>query len=437
MKTPSFLELKSLVECLTEELHDAQLQEVIPYEDELLLGFYRFTQEPKMFYLVLDMDRPFPFLGILYQLPKNRAKKTKPVALFLSAHARNHRFNRIEINEEQGRVVHLYLGEGESSCHLEYRMIPRQSNLIVTTQGKSISWYQVRELPPHQPITVSAEEEVRSLAFMIAQWSLRKGFANQSARESQAPAQMTPYEKWKRNKEKDLKKKQAALEKIQAQIEQYHNEEWQEVGEYIKHYGLKSLKPEWSVYVDFTKSRSENMQICFEKAKAAKNKVVGANDRLVLLQEEIGGLQDLSESKFEEHLKQIAHIQKSASPVREVAGRLRKHVLVDSGLTSYMGKSAADNMNLLKKSKPHDYWLHLKDYPSAHAIIHRNKTQPVSDANLREVGQWLVKEGLASKASVGVKYAVVIVECRFVKPLKGDKLGRVTYHNAREILIAV
>ena len=55
-----------------------------------------------------------------------------------------------------------------------------------------------------------------------------------------------------------------------------------------------------------------------------------------------------------------------------------------------------------------------------------------------KIAAWLVKEGLSEKKSqVGGKFSVVMVECRHVKPLKGDKLGRVTYHNAREMLIAV
>ena len=49
-----------------------------------------------------------------------------------------------------------------------------------------------------------------------------------------------------------------------------------------------------------------------------------------------------------------------------------------------------------------------------------------------------MKEGLSEKKTqMGGKYSVLMVECRHVKPLKGDKLGRVTYHNAREFLIAV
>jgi hypothetical protein len=58
VKTPSFLELKSFVEYLSEELQSAQLQEVMSTEDGVVLSFYRFTHERKMVYLLFDLDKP-------------------------------------------------------------------------------------------------------------------------------------------------------------------------------------------------------------------------------------------------------------------------------------------------------------------------------------------------------------------------------------------
>jgi predicted ribosome quality control (RQC) complex YloA/Tae2 family protein len=103
-----------------------------------------------------------------------------------------------------------------------------------------------------------------------------------------------------------------------------------------------------------------------------------------------------------------------------------------------MGKSAKDNIDLLRKAKSWDYWIHLKDYSSAYAIIHRQKEQSVSEQDLIKCAQWLIKEGRnEKKTQIGGRFSVVVAECRYVRPLKGDKLGRVTYHDAREILIAL
>lgn len=432
MKTPSFLELKSLVEYLSEELCGSQLQEVMSTEEGIVLAFYRFEKNPRMSYLVFDLDKPYPFVGFFFENPWSQHKKIKPTALFLNAHAKNHHFKSIEVSEDLGRVVFLQLGE---DCRIEFRLIPKQTNLIVHHQKKTISWYPVKELPLNDKrYTQDAEEEIRSIGFMMSLWLNRRG----RHAESKSPSTfISPFDKWKKNKEKDFDKKNKALAAIEKQIAQFKSEEWGKVGEFLKENGLKKLKPEWSVYIDFEKSVSENMQKCFAKAKAAKLKIKGAEARLQILKQEISELADLSQLKFEKFLN-LQNSKKTSSPARKVEGRLRKLQIEESGLITYMGKSAGDNMALLRRSKPHDLWLHLKDYPSAHAIIHKQKDQKVSDSDIHKIAAWLVKEGLSEKKThIGGKFSVVIVECRHVKPLKGDKLGRVTYHNAREILIAV
>lgn len=431
MKTPSFLELKTLIEYLSDELEGAQLQEVMSTEDGLVMAFYRFNKTPRMSYLVFDLDRPYPFLGFFHENPWAKQKKTKPVSLFLNAHAKNNYFKKIEISEDLGRVIRLHLG---AECVIEFRLIPKQANLIVYKNKKSISWYLIKELAQNdlkytQP---NDDEEIRSISFMMSQWQRRRG-----ARSASSSANtISPFEKWKRNKEKDLDKKKKALVAVQNQIEQFKNEEWATVGEYLKQNGFKNLKPEWSVYIDFKKSVSVNMQKCFEKSKAAKIKIKGAEARLQVLKREIAELSEPTLEKYEIFLNN--QNLKNKAPERKVEGRLRKTQIEESGLVAYMGKSAADNMDLLRRSKPHDLWLHLKDYPSAHAIIHKQKNQKVSDLDIKKIASWLVKEGLSAQiAQTGSKFSVVMVECRHVKPLKGDKLGRVTYRNAREILIAV
>lgn len=433
MKTPSFLELQSLVEYLSEELEGSQLQEVQSTEEGLVLAFYRFDKNPRMSYLVFDLDRMFPFVGFFFENPWFKQKKTKPVGLFLNAHARNLHFSSIEVSEDLGRVIVLKLGE---ECRVEARLIPKQANFIVQHGKKSISWYPVQDLAQNDlRFTRSNEdEEIRSIAFMMEQWLKRRG----TRAESTTASVLSPFDKWKKNKARDLEKKTKALLAVEKQINQFKTEEWAQVGEFLKTHGLKNLPAEWSVYIDFKKSATWNMQKCFEKAKSAKVKIKGAEARLQIIKQEIAALSDLSERKFEQFLN-LQHAKKSSSgPVRKVEGRLRKMQLEESGLVAYMGKSAGDNIDLLRRSKPHDLWLHLKDYPSAHAIIHKQKDQKIADADIIKFAGWLIKEGLSDKKTkLGGKFSVVLVECRHVKPLKGDKLGRVTYHNAREMLIAV
>ena len=105
-----------------------------------------------------------------------------------------------------------------------------------------------------------------------------------------------------------------------------------------------------------------------------------------------------------------------------------------SGALAYCGRSASDNLALLRQARAWDYWFHLRDYPGAHAIIHRQRDQEISEKELQQVAEWVVKESVSSKSILdGQKLAVVIVECRFVRPIKGDRLGRVTYHSEKTL----
>ncbi len=173
------------------------------------------------------------------------------------------------------------------------------------------------------------------------------------------------------------------------------------------------------------KSLGWNMENCFVKAKQVFQKKVGAQERLEELQLEI---QKLEKSRYQEKSKDG---QGLVDLMKKTEARGRK-LQLDSGAIAYCGKSAADNLALLRQAKAWDYWLHLKDYPGAHAIIHRHRDQTIGENEILEVAQWVAKESLSSKSlSVGQKLAVVMVETRFVRPIKGDKLGRVTYHSEK------
>lgn len=428
-----------------EELSQAQLQEVLATEEGLILTFYRFTQNPRLAYLVFDLDISFPFVGLYFQNPWPQLKKVKPVGLFLNSHAKNLTVCDMQLLENFGRVLDLRLGSGELQTKIEFRMIPKNANLIVTQGKKSISWYAKKELSEQiLPFADSdkIEAEARSIPFILDLWLQRRGvFKNKSLDDKAMDS--NPYEKWKAQRSKNLLKKKKALDGIRQQIHNFLYFPWIEIGEHLKTYGFKDIKAEWSPYLNFELKVSQNIQNCFIKAKAAQLKIKGAEARLTILEKEILELQDFSEAAFQNFLiknnqRQMQNKKKS----RSVEGRYRKLVLENEKdnqiLTCYMGKSAKDNSDLLRKAKAWDYWVHLKDYPSAYAIIHRQKSQSVSSSEIRKVSEWLVKESFKEKKStVGLKFAVVYVECRHVRPIKGDKLGRVTYHEAREILIAL
>lgn len=427
-----------MVEYLAEELRDSQLQEIVSTEDGLVLSFYRYTRMPRSLYIVFDLDRMTPFLGFFEENPWRKIKRTKPVSLFLAAHGKNKKLADLVLAENLGRVVRFELGENADRCEIEFRLIPKGPNLIVTAGGKSISWYPLKDLGVHDVGLSRAEEDVRGLPFLMAQWSRLRGLSGAASKAGGGKQETSPYDKWKAARFKAVEKKEKAMVSIREQIDQFESDIWREIGEHIKQFGLKQLRPEWLSHLDLKQSASQNMQKCFDRSKAGKLKVQGARSRMLLLVDEIAELKDVSEESFQRYLRELAEKSNKKTDARNIGGRLRKKHIPEYDLTAYMGKSAADNMELLRRSKPHDVWVHLKDYPSAHAILHLNKNQKAPESALLSVGRWLLKEGVQEKyIRNGGKFSVMIVECRHVKPIKGDKLGRVTYHNGREMLIAL
>ena len=100
-----------------------------------------------------------------------------------------------------------------------------------------------------------------------------------------------------------------------------------------------------------------------------------------------------------------------------------------------VGKSAKDNHNLLREAAPFDIWLHLRDFPSSHGIIRKNKNYEVSAEELDLAIQFLLKQNFGHKWEQyqGQKFEVIVVEKRYVKPIKGDAVGRVNYHSEKTL----
>jgi len=442
VKSPSFSEFQAIIQFLDEELVGSQLQEVYSTEDGIVLGFYRFTHHPKTVWLVFDLDSLFPFVGMYDVNPWVKTKKTKPLALFLNSHFKNNYLKKMSLVENFGRVALFDFGTPALKLELELRLIPKQPNLIAYALGKKISWDKEKDLQElSKDSSVTLESDNRSIPYMFQQWLQRRSkLVSHSTFAETSSAQKSPYEKWVIQRKKDLQKKQKAIDQISSQNVELLSIPWAEIGDHLKTYGYKDLPLEWSSYVIFENRVSDNIQRCFEKAKTTQNKIAGSELRLRQIYSEIDKIQDTSEQAFQQYLAQLSisrNDHQLERKVKDVQFR-RLSIGTDRQINVLMGKSASENVKLLRQSKAWDLWLHLKDYPSAYAIMQKNRDKSVSDSQLISASQWLIRETFKNKKDItGLKFAVVVAECRFVRPIKGDRLGRVTYHNPRELLISV
>jgi predicted ribosome quality control (RQC) complex YloA/Tae2 family protein len=424
MKAMSLLELRTLVIELNELLMDSQLQDVISNDRGLALGF----RGTRHFWLTLDMNPANPFCLVFADYcPFKKGSKPKPLALFLNSHGKNLYFRRMWLEEDYGRVLRMELGNSQKNCEIQMILIPRQANMLVESEGKSITWEKPREL---QVQTETGElPEPRGLAEMHEEWL---GEFQGGARPS-----IDPRAQWEKKKAKDLEKKRKALEEIEKTLAENYSEKLYELGTYLKtlapeDFNSKKVPSRWHGFLDFKQKIFANIERVFEKAKQAAGKVQGTEDRRRILVEDI---EKLEKSSFETSQREAASRPKVDDLMKSTEAKGRK-LHLESGAIVYCGKSAADNLALLRRAKAWDYWLHLKDYPGAHAIVHRSRDQELPYEELQKAALWVLKESLSSRSFMsGEKYAVVLVECRFVRPIKGDKLGRVTYHSEKQFMV--
>lgn len=413
MKTLTQQELQHFVSYFAPILDGAQLQDVLVNDRGLALGFRRDVH----YWMILDLLPNTPGIFLFEgQCPFKKATKGKPVSLFLNSHAKNLYLTSMVVLEEYGRVVRLLLRNSQMECEVEIRLIPKQCNVIVKAHGKQVSWDRPMPLTP-APL-VESPPAPRSLEEIHEEW-----LKEQSS--TKKPAQ-DPVAQWERQKQKDLEKKKKALLEIQKQIESDKHALWSEAGQFLKAEGTLAVPEHLQACIDTRQSLSWNMENCFTKSKQLVSKKEGARTRLEELKIEIAKLEKSTYRQKPEKGGLGDLMQKA-----EARGR-KLHL--ESGALAYCGKSAADNLSLLRQAKAWDYWMHLRDYPGAHAIIHRQRDQLIPDQEIQEVAQWVARESLSSKSLVaGQKVVVVLVECRFVRPIKGDKLGRVTYHSERTL----
>lgn len=424
MKALNFLEVKTLVDTLGPALERAQLQDVYCNERGLVLGFRHRGQS---YFLILDLLMSAPCV-LLFEgrSPWKKQAKPKPMTLFLKSHFEDLYFSKAELLEQKGRVLLFQFTGKDKVAELEVHLIPKQVNAVARAEGKILSWNKPKDL-----LAVSKTDdfqEVRSYGVIHDQWVQSQEDSHKSK------LQTDPRVAWETQRDRDLTKKRKALSEIELQLSGDEAERWRDLGLFLKNQlsaqvdtsfmeQLKSLP--LALKFDTQLSIYENMERAFSKAKQVEAKKQGTLDRKEVLIKEIEALE---RAVFKPH----AHLSKPKKDLMQGADAKGRKLQIEDGAVAYLGKSAADNLAILRSAKAWDLWFHLRDYPGAHAVIHRNKDQKISEADLLKVAKWVAQESSSARSlQKGSRLSVVIVECRYVRPIKGDKAGKVTYTHAK------
>jgi predicted ribosome quality control (RQC) complex YloA/Tae2 family protein len=414
MQPMSQPELEELCKHLEEKMTGAQLQEVWVNDTGLLFQFYL----RGLHFLLLDLGQQCPMLMDFAERPVFIKGRPKPVSLFLNSHGLDLLWKAIVLKPEYGRVLEVHLGNQQKSLVLEIRLIPKQANLILESEAKTISWLRPKELDHH---TSEVKGLVRPLDV------IREEYLDQ--KKANKVTNADPVLKWEKQRRKNIDKKIKALDSLEEMKVSQEEEKWRSLGGWLQY--PQGDCPDEKLFLKIKDlPKAQQVQACFDKAKQIVHKRQGQSERIEILKKEI---QELEKQKYK-----APNLQKTQKDFMVAAKASGRTLELSANLKAYLGKSAADNLSLLRKARAWDLWFHLKDYPGAHAIIHKEKGHEVSLAEVQKVAQWVARESLQKKSlDLGQKLAVVVVECRFVRPIKGDRLGRVNYHSEKTYYVTL
>ncbi len=190
------------------------------------------------------------------------------------------------------------------------------------------------------------------------------------------------------------------------------------------------------------KSPKENLNIYYSKYNKAKRTVSILESRLIDIKNEINYLEEMKIYVEKENdfigLEEIENELNINSNKRKI--KLNKHKKREllhfehNGHKIFVGRNNKENDEItFSKGNSYDIWLHIKDLPGSHVLIIKGN-EIVNNDTLIFAAQLAAE---FSKATSGDKVTIDYCEKKFVKKLKGGKMGNVTYSNYNSIILVV
>lgn len=408
MRTVSYSELDLIVAQAQQNIGD-KVTDIIFSEGTLVLGMRESHS-----WMVFVPGGKFPVFLIDQRNPIGQKKVIKPLYLFLRAHLLGKRLISIERRKGFGRVLDLVFEDrGGKTLSLEVILIPPDGNITAATPDARISLHKPRDIVPVEEKELSAEDRTPQQIF--ADWLAWKN--------------SVPAAKSQTSTDNGEQKKVRILKSLEENLIKLQNDPSKEIADHLSlTRSLEELPEKWKELILTDQSLDENIEHFYAVVKKNKIKMLGLEKRKSEL---------LSAAPIPAQKNKNGPIKKEVSLLHEARGRTR---IISEGITAYIGKSAEDNLQLLRNAKAWHLWVHAKDFPSSHGVIAMNKGVPVGLDVLQQVGQWILEQTLSDKTRAswkGAKCQFIFCECRYVIPIKGDKKGRVTHKNEKSFQLIV
>ena len=412
MKVLNALELEHIVEDL-QGFVGSEFQNFVQSGKEFELKHWK----GRLLTLRGDMTTLRPLILPFFESPQFPLKpEKKPLTLFFLANVKGALLKKVRMVPELGRVVFLDYDLNGESIEIEIRCIPHGANLIVKTSKKQMSWLKPKILTPREPQNFS-HLPVRSLPTLVREWAEHKVM-------KKAPEKPTSKGTLAHQKDAVITKTEKLLKKLKTQLNERDENPWEETIRLLVA-NQDSLGDE--KLIDARLSYSQNLQLAYQKQARWQEKRESLQQRITELEGELEKIQ--SETWKPPVAKKITESLGGAAQWRT------RHF--SEGFIGYIGKSGRDNLKLLRKARAWDYWFHIKDRPGSFGILQRNKNQKIAESVFREMAFWVAEQSYKGKANLkeGLAHEVLMAECRYVRPIKGDNMGRVNYSNARTLLV--
>lgn len=425
MKALNEFEIENLLNQYS-PLLQLSLQKVQLTASELWLGFWN-PSEGLLFW-VFYFGLPIPFMRLKKNAIPPSEKATKPLLLFLRSHALGLDLAEFSRLTELGRVVRLQLKSSldDKEIEIEFSMIPGFLNLsaeLKDSQSKKNKKVFLKKPKPYPASKGSSsgspilfENTSRSLSELNEQWEQYIATKNNRSAANKTRKEQDPL--------KLLARIDRSIAAVKKDIEEKRNHPYRQLAQAIEQNALQDQPESIKSLYNAQLSKVQNIEWAYQKAKAIEAKLHRTEERLKQLEIEKKALDFGGGSSLQ---KLAEHRNRKLDQSAQWKGRTLD---LDSDTFIRFGKSAEDNLKLLRQARPWYLWVHLKDYPSSHGICFRHKSRELSPDEFRKIGQYLVDLSVKESRNRLGFWELLVAEVRFVRPIKKQK-GRVTVNQAK------
>lgn len=370
-----------------EDLEGAEFQKISGLEESFCLHFWK--SGPLLLYVDVYSNIPKLWLSKDKRV-LNNSKLNKPIELFLKAHFLQTEVANVSRLKSKGRVLKI---EFENESFFELSLFPGGANFSASHNDKSVHLKKPKDLKPNE-IENYKPDEVRTP--LVLQDEAEKHFKKSFSFKKEAVSL---------KKEKNKK----AIEKIDQALLKLHQDEALKFSQALEK--NQSLLGEQKKLFDSKKSLRENILWGYaeHKKKAAKIKRLEKRKQEILA----SGTESKTQAPPEKSNKKDH--KKNDKKVKTPFYNLNEKV------TLRCGRSAKENLTLLRNSKAWHLWMHLRDYPSGHLLVEKPKGYVLTPKELFTAASFLFINGAPKKliSSPLVKYEVIYTEKRYVRTIKG------------------